>query len=215
MRSKIYILFCLFLVLSCRNRETDEVSDVVPVIIPQITLKGAEYVSLGLNETYTDLGATMYDSLDNIRKDLEPVSNNIDVTTPGLYVVTFNYRNRHGFEKTTERYIAVTSVNPSIDLSGSYVRSANDAPVNVEKISTGLYKIDNVGGVIPPSDAVLPVVMAMINDSVITIPSQSVPNGYGTLDCSEETIQFSPDTSFSYIVENSGFGAAVRTFIKQ
>lgn len=215
MKNIFFLLLTIALLGSCRDRD-QQVSTVVPVVIPRITLNGPEYLSLSLNESYADEGAVAFDTLLGETVNLEPQSNTIDVTAPGLYVVTFYYRNKNGFDITKERYVAVTSVSPDINLSGLYLRTSNDAPVNVSKIGTGLYRIDNVGGVTPASSpAVLPVVMAMINDSTITIPAQSVPNDYGVLDCLEEQISFTPDTSFSYKIDNPGFGAATRTFLKQ
>lgn len=213
--NKLLNLFaCLALlggVTGCED-ETDEISKTVTVSYPKITLKDGEFTSIPVGGQFTDPGAVLTDDISGAQSDIEAAESDIDVTKPGLYFVTYSAANANGFETTVQRPVAVTSVDSAIDLSGIYNRAATDVEITVKKVANGLYVIDNVGGVAPPSDAVLPVYMVHTSPTEISIPPQLVPNGYGTLDCTGEKLT---ETTLSWSVKNTGFGTATRTFEKK
>lgn len=219
---KIYFYLAAIVLLasaaSCkRDLETENVSKIVKVSYPSISLKGDSVVSLMVGGTYSDAGAILTDDISGAKSDIGPDPESmVDVNTPGLYFVTYTAANANGFETRVARPVVVTNVPESADLSGTYVRDLNGAPANWTKIARGLYINDNVGGVAPPSAAVLPVYVGHLNDTTITIPVQDVPNDYGTLSVTDAKLMISKeDTSYSYIVKNPGFGTAKRTFNKE
>src|ERR1039457_6419178 len=141
----IIAICCLF--AAC-TKETQNVSTVVNVTYPVITLKGAQIISTGIGTgAYTDPGATAYDSLTSSTKNLTPITNNVDLTMPGFYSVEYSDTNGDGFYSSAIRLVLVTGVSPSIDISGTYARQSNGQTVTVTKVGTGLYTTDNVGGV--------------------------------------------------------------------
>ncbi|MGZ5243956.1 MAG: immunoglobulin-like domain-containing protein [Bacteroidia bacterium] len=220
--NKIYgYIFVILLVVasaSCRRDfDTENVSKIVKVSYPTIALKGDSVVSLTVGTPYNDAGAILTDDISGAKSDIgADADSKVDVNTPGLYFITYTAANANGFETRISRPVVVTDVPESADLSGTYVRTANGAPATWTKIARGLYINDNVGGVPPPSPAVLPVYVGHLNDSTITIPVQDVPNGYGTLYVTGAKLSISAsDTSYTYVVRNIGFGAAPRTFSKQ
>jgi hypothetical protein len=206
----------LLFTASCKKETTAGVSKVVTVSYPKITLKGDPAISIPVGGSITDPGATVFDDVNNSNSDIMASSNNIDPNTPGLYFLIYTAKNANGFESTVVRPVAVTNVSASVDMTGTYARTSNGVEAHVTKVGTGLFLNDNVGGVPPPSPAVLPVYMVLVNDSTLLIPEQPVPNNYGTLSAKDATVSLTPgDSSYSYIVVNPGFGTSRRTFKKQ
>jgi hypothetical protein len=212
----IPIFLLTALIAACAKKKSDGVSKEIKVTYPSIVLKGQEFVSLNIGDTYTDEGAIKTDDVSGAKTDIMHDATDLDNQAPGLYFMTYSATNANGFTTTVNRVIAVSNMDDSKDnLAGNYERTSNGAPVVVTKLKRALYKIDNVGGVLDPSSpAVLPVYMVRLNDTTISVPEQMVPNEYGLLDCSGETLRITPDTAFSYKVVNPGFGTATRTFVK-
>jgi hypothetical protein len=223
MKKYYFSFLILFSVLaitftSCQKEfETDNVSRIVKVSYPSIALKGDSIVVLKVGDSYTDAGAILTDDISGAKSDISMEdAAAVDVNTPGFYTVTYRAANANGFETVAYRLVLVTNVSESVDLSGTYLRNTNGAPATWTKIARGLYINDNVGGVAPPSAAVLPVYVGQTTDSTIEVPEQPVPNGYGTLYVTGGELSISAaDTSYSYIVVNPGFGTARRTFNKE
>jgi hypothetical protein len=213
-RSAVFILG-LLAIISCKKITTDKVSKVVKVSYPMITLKGDSVVSIPVGGSYSDPGAVLTDDITGSKSDITATTSDLNTKEPGLYFMVYTATNSNGFQTTVERPIAVTSVPASWDLSGTYARTSNGAESHVSKVAPGLYYVDNVGGVLPPSDAILPVYMVNLDDSTIAIPEQNVPNNYGTISVEDPHLMLGTDTSFSYVVINPGFGTAVRKFVKQ
>jgi hypothetical protein len=206
----------LFAASSCRKETTAGVSKVVTVSYPKITLNGDPAISIPVGGSVADPGAKVFDDVTNTTTDIMASSNNINANTPGLYFLIYTATNANGFESSVVRPVAVTDISPSVDMTGTYARTSNGIEAHVTKVGTGLFLNDNVGGVPPPSPAVLPVYMVLVNDSTLLVPEQPVPNNYGTLSAKDATVSLVPgDSSYSYIVLNPGFGTARRTFVKQ
>jgi hypothetical protein len=210
---KLFIstLAIVVFVAACKKKE-NQISKVAPVSAPTITFTSSQFISIPVGGTLPDIGITAYDS---VLHEVDKVNDTgaVDVNTEGLYVKTAYTRNSNGYTTTSAVYIAVTNISASTDISGTYVRLSNGQPINVTKMATGLYWIDNVGGVPPPSDAIIPVAMAQLSDGSFIAPSQ--PSTEGAV--SADDIQFTPGPpdTIRYIVDNPAFGASVRTFVKQ
>jgi len=205
------LLSCTFL-YSCEDK-TEDVSTVVNVSYPIITLNGPQIISQSIGTgAYVDAGATGTDDITGATSNLSPVTNNVNLTEPGFYSVKYTMKNSNGFITNATRLILVTPVDPLIDLSGTYFRTSNGQEVTVTKRGTGLYTTDNVGGVPGAPEYIFDVYFGQTTDSTIEVPAQPNPLG-GDVYCNSTTLTISPaDTSFSWIVRGSGFGTAVRTF---
>jgi hypothetical protein len=209
------ILFCLMTLaagmLSCKKETV--VSKVVRISYPTITLHGNAVISTGIGTgSYTDPGATGYDDVAGVSKELTPVSNNVDLTKPGFYNVTYSMTNANGYITTAIRLVLVTSVNAAIDWSGTYKRVSNGQHVTITKKATGLYTTDNIGGVSGNPAFLFPVYIGQTTDTSIQVPPQLNPFG-GNVFCTNETFSLTAaDTTFSYVVMGSNFGTAVRVF---
>jgi hypothetical protein len=209
------LLISTVAIWSCR-KITDDVSTVVNVSYPVIVLNGDEVVSTGIGTgAYVDPGATGTDDITGVSSSLTPVSNNVDLTQAGFYSVKYSMKNANGYISSKTRLILVTPIDPAVDLSGTYARTANGQEVTITKRGTGLYTTDNVGGVAGLPQYVFDVYFGQISDTEIQIPSQPNPLG-GDVSGSDGALDISPsDTTIAYRVLGSGFGTALRTFSHQ
>jgi hypothetical protein len=208
------ILSSVFL-YSCEDK-TEDVSTIVPVSYPTITLNGDQIISQSIGTgTYVDPGATGYNNISGETTALTPVFNNVDLTKPGFYSVKYSMKNSNGYITNSTRLILVTPVDPAIDLSGTYFRTSNGQTVTVTKRGTGLYTTDNVGGVPANPTFIFDIYFGQTSDSTIEVPAQSDPYD-GDVYCNNTTLVISPaDTAFSWVVQGSRFGTSVRTFSHQ
>lgn len=204
-------------VVTACDREFDSDDVALGVIrFPAIQLEGEPVVFVSQGGQYTDAGATATLGSDDITSRIETTSG-VDLTAAGVYTVNYTVTNVNELNQETtvvrQRIVVVAPSNPNtaVDLSGTYVRTANAAPAVWTKVAEGVYRNDNVGGVVPPHVAVLPVYVFHYADGKIEIPEQPVPNGYGTLSA-EITLT---DTGYTIVVDNGGFLANTRTFVKQ
>ena len=66
------------------------------IIIPVIKMLGESSITIYLNSTYSDAGATAIDNIDGNITSKIVVTNNVDVTKTGSYIVTYNVTDTHG-----------------------------------------------------------------------------------------------------------------------
>ena len=214
----ILITASLFTLYACEsdneaNPTVNGESQVVSVQYPTITLNGDAIVSTSVGTgTYTDPGATAFDSITGTSTTLTPVSNNVDLTAEGFYSVKYSFKNAYGYASSATRLVLVTSADPNIDISGVYARTSNGCQVNVTKRGTGLYTTDNVGGVPNNPPFIFDVYFGFVNNTTIEVPTQPSALG-GDIYCDNTVfVMDATDTSFAWIVRGSGFGTALRTF---
>jgi hypothetical protein len=213
MKKSIIALLLPLTILSACKKEPEVVSQVVTVSYPTINLIGSEYIHIPVGGSYADEGATLIDDITGANSHITATVNEVDASIPGIYAMRYIAANANGFKTEKVRTILVLDYVPApgitLDLSGPWQRT-NGIDVNIVRMDTGLYIIDNFAG----STAIFPAYMITPTDSTIDVPAQTA---FGLdLDCTNETLNISPpDTSFSYVVIASGFGTATRTFIKQ
>jgi len=197
---------------ACRKSRDEVVSQVVEVSAPTISLSAGEYYSIPVGGSAPSVSATAFDSTVGESYPVTIVgADEIDVNTPGLYVIQATATNKFGYVGQRNVYVAVTNVSPNINLAGSYIRTANNEPVGVTKLANGLYETDDVGGA--PTLQV-PALFVHINDTLVDVPLQPTINGQ--LECTGERLRMQPgDTTLTWVVVNPSFGTAPRTFKKQ
>jgi Bacterial surface protein, Ig-like domain len=136
------------LLVSCEKwYDTADVSHVS--YLPQFTLEGGDFVSIVQQDSgeFEDPGATAY--VNGSEVQVYYLSNNVDVTTPGVYNVIYYAENSEGFSNTASRIVAVTNEDVSSnDLSGTYAGTNwEEVQVAVIKVSDGgLYEMEDVMG---------------------------------------------------------------------
>jgi hypothetical protein len=209
----IYMALIASMAFASCAEEPAAVSETVKVEYPVITLLGAEYVSIPVGGSFTDSGATAFDGYTNETKKIEPSQSGVDNTTPGMYPVIYEAKNKYGFSSQAVRWVAVTNVPSSEDIGGNYKRT-NGCPVTITKVANGIYKCDNMGGVPGVPEYLWDNYFVQMNDSTIDYPEQ--PGPFGPVSSkSEKLIKSGTAVTLKWIVIGAGFGTSVRTFNRQ
>ena len=219
MKKIIIAAFGLLTLYIVGCKKEDNVSKVVNVSEPTLSLPGGIYYSINVGGSLPTIAGSAYDS---VLKESYPLkiegAEDIDNTTPGLYIVQATATNKNGYKTFQNVYVAVTNIPAPYDLSGEYLRSATGGIANVQEVANGLYLTDNVGGVAAASNPslIFPVLFVHIKDTVIDLPAQVTP--VGTIEAVEEKLSYAPDTAYQYRLSKGGtaFGTtATRIFVKQ
>jgi hypothetical protein len=180
---------------------------------PTITVAGDAYIYVPKGGTYTDPGATAKAGT----ADVKVVTSGLpDVNTVGVYTESYTATNTDGFSASGTRTIAVYSTDASAatnDYSGTYLRASTGAVATWTKVAPGVYFVDNPGGAVGVN---LQVILFNPTGSTITIPQQ-IAGGNSTSSSQESTVTGPGGTLISYKMEliNPGYGASVRSFVKQ
>ena len=201
------VLAMALTLLGCeKDDETAHVSRVTTY--PVITMSGEEWNVIAQGESFTDPGATAMEGEAQIEYT---TTGSVDTNTPGVYVITYAAVNSDGFSTSATRKIGVISPEAAaIDLSGEYQRNAGAGGVStVTMLAPGFYQTDNVGGVAEPGPATT-VRFYHYDVNELGVPPQDVLGS--TFSAVDATVI--PGESYSWIVINSGYGDALRTFVK-
>ncbi|MEC5142413.1 immunoglobulin-like domain-containing protein [Chitinophaga sp. 212800010-3] len=217
MKALYFLLAGCIIFSSCTKNSEGVIKQTVTPVYPVITLKGDPALAISIGSTYTDPGATAFDSLANSTTTLTPLVNPVDPKTPGVYFVNFQAINKWGYRTQATRLVLVTSTPASDDISGTYKRTSNSAVVHITKLATGLYSVDNLGGVAAGNNPVFffPYVIGLTDLNTLVGPNQPTPLGGIFLD--KTSIDRSGGTvTLKWAIEApQGFGNSVRTFVKQ
>lgn len=197
------VLLPAVLFTSCKKKEYDNVSKVKTV--PTIEVIGQKFITINVGQTYTEQGATFINESGQ-SSTIQP-EESVDVNTPGLYVLNYARTTESQFQASDARYVAVTNIPASLDLSGDYLRAATGLYATVTRMSRGLYRSENFGG----SSVEITAYFAQTNDTTIVIPEQPTITQAST----GKVSYAGGDTTLIYKVYNPSFGTGSRTFVKQ
>ncbi len=215
----IFSVLLAVLAISCKKQPADP-SITVTVSYPTITFTGAQYYSIAVNGSLPSVAATAYDSFYHESCTVLLDASTLDNTTPGLYAVTASAKNKYGYKTYATVYVGVTNEPATLDISGIYYRLANPNRVaNITKVANGMFMTDNIGGVdiTTTPGSVVSAVFVVTSDTTIDFGSQMT--SAGTLTASQESLALvgtgASGTTLNYAIALTGFGTAVRTFVKQ
>jgi hypothetical protein len=215
----VVMLAILVTVVAC-EREFDSDNIAVGVIrFPAIQVQGDPVVIVNQGGTYADAGARATLGTEDISPRIETATN-LNLNAPGVYSVNYSVTNVNELDQETTVtqlrvvVVAPASANTTRDLSGTYTRAqATGVGIVVwTKVAPGLYVNDNLGGVIAPSPAIIPVYVFDYANGTLSIPLQPVPNGYAP---TKANITLTPAGYNLSIPATPGFGTQNRVFIKQ
>lgn len=217
-------LIAAFILSSCKE-ESLGVSFLVTY--PTMTLKGDAALTIPVGGTYAEKGCTVKEG-DLDLSNLVTVSGTVDPSTPGVYTITYKYKNAgkivpsDSLTITLRRYVGVIDAAASaMDISGKYRRNAGaQGYATVSKTTyVGLYINTNPGGATSTGavggiDANIPIYMFQPTATTVTCPSQETVAGEfactgGIYDAT------GAKPLYKWVCVNAGYGTAVRTFIKQ
>lgn len=197
------------LLFSCeRELETEGLSRLT--YYPILTMKGDQWNSIPVGGSFTDPGVAATEADASI-----PVttSGTVNAAVPGVYTITYTATNKDGYSASMRRYIGVIDPTATTNIAGSYKRDAGAMGVSQVTPVAGvlnLYQTDNVGGVAQGGPATT-VRFYYYAPGMLGIPAQDV-NG-SEFSATNSTIV--EGQKYSWIVVNSGYGPALRNFIKQ
>lgn len=211
-KSLLIIASCSLFFFACK-KDKDPVSQLEVASYPAISFTGSAFYSIPVGGSLPEISATASDSVTG--ESGLPVSivgqDELDNTTPGLYIIQAEAKNKYGFISQENIYVAVTDISDDIDLSGEYIRTANSEPANITKLARGLYKTDDIGGA---ASLEITAYMVHVDENTLVIPPQ--PSEVGTISAKDIVLSLTPpDTTITYKVINPYFGSGDRTFIKQ
>lgn len=210
MKKIVYLLtFAAAAMLASCEKDTLGVSTVTTY--PVITLKGDQASTILVGGSFTDPGFVAKEGETDITAKATK-SGTVDSSKPGVYTISYTVANKDGFTTTERRYVGVvTAEAAAMDISGKYKRNAGVFGIaTVTKTSyPGLYINDNPGGI---AAAGIPIYMFHTEAGKVSAPAQD--SNAGEFACTNGKYD---DTAklFSWVCINSGYGTAVRTFVKQ
>lgn len=182
------------------------------VYFPVLDTKGDRLVIIKQGDTFTDQGAT---ATLNEQAAQFTTSGTVDATKPGIYSINYETKNPEGFSATDFRTVVVigNDVPATRDFSGTYARyiggTANGQTSTWTKTATGVYTVVNPGGATG-------VTATAVNytGNIIAVPLQITSAGPFSSSGGVYNVAAVPP-QYQWVIVNAGYGAAVRTFIKQ
>jgi len=204
-------LSAIFMVSACKKK-IEDVSMVVTASYPTITITGSQFYSIPVGGTLPSVSATAFDSTLKESCTTSLDASGLDNSTPGIYFVPINSKNHLGYKSSLNVLVAVTNVADSINISGTYTRTATGVAVQVNEVKNGLYSVDNLFGAASTPNTYA--YFVMVDDSTMIMPDQ--PTSVGDLSTSNHFLHTLPaDTSYGYkITSNITSNRVLRVFQK-
>ncbi|GAA4463899.1 hypothetical protein GCM10023093_13240 [Nemorincola caseinilytica] len=199
-------------IAGCKKKQ-GSVSELHNYSTPTITLADGYYYSIPVNGLLPVIPATAYDSFYHADAVVVFDQSMLDVTKPGVYPVIATARNQYGMGNSDTLYVAVTDIDPTIDLAGTYLRVSTDDTVKVTRLANGLYRTSDVAGN-GPADVthVVPAMFVQTSTTSLVMPVQE--SKFGTFYATNGVVSMTPDVTYQYILHNNAFAPVTRTFRK-
>lgn len=207
--------------ISCnKDKETEGIGRIT--YYPIVEILGDRTIVADAGEgAFEDPGVKI--TLNEVEVD-PTIDGEVDLSTPGIYTITYSAENEDGFSASDTRTVVV--VDPAArldDLTGSYARGA--AVSNWAKVQDCVYTANNPGGVAanPPFDVKFSVYN--IEPGIVQVPLQqsgalSPFYAVASLATGEPSIPFKVsalpgEVAYTWFMVGPNFGAAARIFVKQ
>ena len=211
-------LVAAFVLSSCKE-ESLGVSFVVTY--PIMTLTGDEALTIPLGGTYVEKGCVVKEGTTDL-SSLVKISGTVNSAVAGVYTINYTYKNagkiypQDSLTLTATRFVGViTPAASAMDISGQYQRNAGALGVaTIAKTAyPGLYINDNPGGIAMTGSNQIFFYMFQTDATVLKVPVQNT--AIGTMSCTGGVYDATgAKPLYKWVVVNSGYGTAVRTFIK-
>lgn len=207
--NKFGFSFLFLLVFLCSCEKSDSTRGLSTITnYPIITLNGDQWNTVSLGGSFIDQGVVALEGDTEIEVT---TTGAVDTNTPGVYTISYTALNKDGYSASEYRYVGV--IDPSVvgtDMSGTYKRNAGAQGISeVTKISENFYRASNVGGIAVP-DASVAVYFYHYAEGLLGVPYQNTPGN--AFECMDATVELG--VNYKWVVLNSGYGTALRTFVK-
>jgi len=209
-------LMCLS-ILSCHKDDFNYPEGTVGVSTitnyPVFTRTGDNYVVVAKGSDFTDPGITAKEGNNMLKVT---TTGTVNTSVAGVYTLSYSATNKDGFSATSSRTVIVTGPDATAaanDFSGTYLRASTGQVATFTKIGSGVYLVDNPGGAANVS--LVAVAFNQVGDKIY-LPSQISSDGLTTSSSNETSVAAGGNlTQFSWVILNTGYGTASRTFVKQ
>ncbi|MFI5154972.1 MAG: immunoglobulin-like domain-containing protein [Chitinophagales bacterium] len=212
MKNKLLILSLWLAIFSACNKDSitandKQVGESTVTYYVVLTLKGPDVMSVVKGTPFTDPGA---EATENGVPVTYTTSGSVDVSTTGLYVLTYTSVNQDGYSSSVSRTVVViaSAPTPGVDISGTYnyVGSSSYAST-VVKVAEGVYSTDNCWS----GTTIIPCIFVCLDGATIDIPSQS--SAYGEI-FGDGTLSNTGKLVYVVSIPNFGISASSRNWQK-
>ena len=142
---------------------------------PTFTFTGNDFVSIVQGTAFTDPGIKASAGGSDI-----PVitTGTVDVSTVGIYILTYTATNSDGFSATATRTVVVipSAEVPGVDLSGEYMTTGGTPNATITRVAPGVYFTTNCWG--NGSAAIISAYFICTDGATLLIPLQNGPAGH-------------------------------------
>lgn len=142
---------------------------------PTFTFTGNDFLSIVQGSPFTDPGIKASAGGSDI-----PVitTGTVDVSTVGIYILTYTATNSDGFSATATRTVVVipSAEVPGVDLSGEYMTTGGTPNATITKVAPGVYFTTNCWG--NGSAAIISAYFICTDGATLLIPLQNGPAGH-------------------------------------
>lgn len=192
-KTHLILLFITGIMISC-NKDKESEGKYSITYYPEIELIGDKIISVVQDNSYEELGVIATEQGAEIEYT---VSGNVDVSTPGIYTISYSASNQDGFSKTETRTVFVISeevVEGSASISGTYARAANGRISTVTSLAPGVYSMSDGWGSASSGGNPLPIACYLVCTDGVNIDMPEVPTvfggmtGFGTFDGTQMSI---------------------------
>jgi hypothetical protein len=216
------LLMTVSLVAACSKEptinNTDQQVGISKVVyFPSVKIKGDRLIILNQGAAYTDPGVDAKLGGQNANVT---TTGTVNVNTPGVYNLTYSASSPDGYSASDWRTVVIMSNSTAVtnnNFSGTYVR-VGFANATWTKTARGVYALDNPGG----AAVGIGFVVTLVNyeGNKIAIPKQQAydpsTDGLNTISSNSEVYNAgATPVTVDYALTAGGYGAQVRTFIKQ
>jgi hypothetical protein len=200
-------------IAGCKKKDA-MVSDLRNYSTPTIQITSGTYYSMPVGGIVPVMTGTAYDSFYNEDATVLFDRSKLDVTEPGLYPVEASASNKYGMKSTTTLWVAVTNVDPTINLAGMYYRAASNDTVMLSRLANGLYYTTDAAAN-GAGDTITNFPAYFVQTSAVELVFPAQQTKLGLVSGTEGTVTMSlSDTTYEYKLINNALAPTTRLFKK-
>ena len=215
MKIQSFIIIAVFCtVVSCNKDDFSYPKDTVGIskiiYFPSIAINGDRLIILKRGDSYSELGAKALLNGDSVSYK---TTGQVNTSIAGVYDLTYTAVDAQGYSASDFRTVVIIGNDvTNNDFSGTYLRTGF-ATSTWTKTANGIYTVENPGGA--TAGAGLTVIAVNYTGDKIKIPHQISPD-LAEVRSQDETYDTTANpVTYSWEFIAGGYGAYLRTFIKQ
>lgn len=177
------IAFLLFVVTMLASCTKNKVEPSKPTYLPSLVLNGDKLIVILVGDTsYRELGAVAKENGTAINVAID---GEVDVNTPGVYILSYSATNSDGYSASLSRTVIVmpeSFIPGSADISGDYKLASNSRPSTVTKVVDGVYTMSDGWGTATSSGNPSPIFCYLFCTDGVNITMPNYPTVFGGME---------------------------------